>query len=100
MSGPYDIGTLVQMAAQFSAPGGSPADPTDVVLYVKPPSGPTQQYTFSGAQVQKNGVGNFFYNLLANISGTWTYKFQGTGAVEVTTPDETFLVNKSVLISG
>lgn len=96
----YEIDTLVQLNAAFADRSGAPADPTDVNLFVKDPTGTVTQYTFSGSQVQHNGTGNFFYNFLAGRSGTYTYKFQGTGAVQVTCPDQQFSVNRSALIPG
>lgn len=95
----YEIMTLVTLAVAFTL-NGVPTSPSDVTLYVLPPGGPEKQFTLSGAQVRANGTGNFEYDLLVDKSGLWGYKWQGTGAVQVTTPDQQLTVNKSALIAG
>jgi hypothetical protein len=89
--------TLVRISGSFTVvAGGAAADPTAVSLFVKPPTGAVVTYTLSGSQVVKDSVGNYHYDLLANLIGNWTYKWQGAGAIQVTSPDASFQVNTTV----
>ena len=94
----YEIDTLVKVASAFTELGGAAVDPTIVTLYVRDPSG--TESTIPMGSLGHDGVGVFSYGINANISGTWTYKFQGAGNVETTSPDTRFLVQSSRLIAG
>lgn len=100
-SNTYPIDTQLQLSVNFVAVAGYVAvDPSDVKLYLRDPTGALTTYTFLNGQVQKASVGSYFYLVTPAISGVWTYKFQGIGAVVATNPDQTFTVSSSVLIPG
>jgi hypothetical protein len=94
----YDIDTLVQVASAFSQGGAGAIDPTTVTLFVRDPNG--LETTVPMASLTHAGTGVFTYQVSPSISGTWTYKFQGAGNVQVTTPDVQFYVRPSRLIAG
>jgi hypothetical protein len=86
----YEVDTLVRLTVTFTAvQGGAAVDPSDVKLYIKPPSGAVQTLSFSSSQITRQSLGNFSYDLLVNAVGNFKYKWQGTGAVQCTTPDGT-----------
>lgn len=78
--------------------GSTPTDPTDVKLYVKPPTGAVQTYTYLLSQVIKDSTGMYHYDVLVNAIGTWAYKWQGTGSAQVTSPDQTLVCNSTVFV--
>jgi hypothetical protein len=93
----YEIDTLVRVAAAFTTVSGSiPTDPTDIKLYVKPPTGGITSYTFLLSQVVKDSTGMYHYDLLISAIGVWTYKWQGTGVAQVTSPDQTLNCNTTI----
>lgn len=95
----YEIDTLVQVQSNFVDIGsGLPFDPIDITLYVMNPNATLNAYTQS--QLTKLSVGVWAFQIDANVSGPWMYKFQGTGNVQTTSPDEVFIVNPSQAIAG
>ena len=98
MPGPYDIDTQIQVSVSFANTfTGAPADPSTVTLYLTDPHGNAQ--TLVGPIV-RDGVGQYHYTFTPAVSGVWTYKWQGTGAVIITSPDTQFTVRSSALIAG
>jgi hypothetical protein len=101
LMGTYDIDTTIQLTGTFAnALTGQLADPTTITLYVQPPEGPPQQYVYGSSAIVRTAQGTYAFILTPSESGIWTYKWQGTGAVSVTSPDTTFTVRQSQLISG
>jgi hypothetical protein len=91
----YEVESTVQLNALFTRiDTGAPADPTLVTLYVSDPTGATTTYT-SASGVTRTGVGAYSY-LLTTSEGVWVYKWQGTGAIEVTSRDEQFVVRQTL----
>jgi hypothetical protein len=78
--------------------GGATVDPITVTLYIGDPTGTVT--TVAMGDLTHVSVGVWTYNINADISGDWTYKFQGTGNVEVTSPDIAFTVRASKVIAG
>lgn len=92
----YEINTLVQTNASFVIFGTTtPIDPTDINLFVKAPDGTITEYGYP-AQISRSGVGNYSFQLVLTEAGIWLYKWQGTGAAEVSAPDTGMLVNRTV----
>lgn len=98
MANNYEMQTNVRISARFvGVDGVTAADPTEVKLFVKPVSGAIVTYTLSGAQVVKDSVGNYHYDISTGIApGAIAYKWQGTGAVVCTSPDGSLAVNGSL----
>jgi hypothetical protein len=93
----YEIDTLVRLSSIFTAvAGNTPSDPTNVKLYVMDPGSQVTIYQFSATEITKDSTGNYHRDILANQVGNWKYKWQGTGTVQVTSPDGTFSVNATV----
>jgi hypothetical protein len=98
--GTYDIDTQIQIVGSFaSLITGLPADPTIVTLYIMDPDGNEMTQTFPG-NLTKTDIGSYSWAFNVTISGDWTYKWQGVGAVIVTSPDTKFTVRPSVFIPG
>jgi hypothetical protein len=87
----YQVGDVVRLRAAFTDLSGVPADPTAVTVKIRNPAGTV---TTPAAVNDATAVGAFYYDLAVTSSGTWTYRFEGTGAV--TAADEaTIYVERS-----
>lgn len=94
----YEIDTLVVVSSAFTDATGAPIDPDTVTLYVRAPGQAPQTIAEGGLTHVSAGV--FTYGVDASAAGQWFYKFQGSGNIEVTTPDASFIVQSSRLIPG
>ncbi len=77
----YNQDSAVRLQAVFSDVSGRLADPTTVQCKVKAPDGTVSSYTWAGGQIQRDSLGNFYYDLTLAASGSWAYRWKGTGAV-------------------
>jgi len=99
--GTYDIDTNVQIRVTFSnAITGQPIDPTVVNLFLVPPIGAIQNFALGSSAIIRENIGVYSFTFTFAISGTWTYKWQGTGAVVATSPDSKIVINPSLAIAG
>lgn len=91
----YDVDTAIRLSVVFTQEtNGAPIDPTNVNLFVLSPvpGAGQQEHTYPG-DVIRTGVGLYYYDLIPGSTGVWTYKWQGTGAAEVSSVDTEFSVN-------
>jgi hypothetical protein len=75
----YNIGDLLRIRATFTDIAGAVADPTNVTLKVKAPSGTITTYTYPGT-VSKESNGIYYYDFPVTASGVHFYNWAGTGA--------------------
>ncbi len=95
----YQIDTLVTFSTVFTLEDGvTPIDPTTVTLYYVAPDGTQTEVT--GGPINHPSTGNFNYDVSLTQSGIWIYKWQGSGNVEITSPDTYVAVQESVPIPG
>lgn len=91
----YEVDTAVQLSVAFTNSAGSPADPTTVNLFLYDPCGVVTEHT-STSGVVHDGTGAYHYVFLPPSVGVYSYKWQGQGAIEVTSPDIYLQVRQSV----
>ena len=85
----YIKGDLVRASAEFRDAGGSLADPTAVAFKFKVPAGTTTTYNYgTDAQLVKDAVGEYHADIDASTSGTWSYRFESTGAGQAAAEDQ------------
>jgi hypothetical protein len=89
----YEVDTFVQINSAFVSCDGAPLDPSTVILWVCDPVGAITQVTDALVRITP---GVYAYQMTLNQIGVWTYKWQGEGTVEVTSPDSTMIVNRTV----
>jgi hypothetical protein len=95
----YEMDTSIQIEGIFmDALNNVYTDPTEVQLFIKDPAGVIVDYTTLNGTVIRQGTGHYVFTFVPSQAGTWTYKWQGTGAAPATSPDTTFTINASVLI--
>lgn len=75
-----DIGDVAVIQTVFTTSAGATVDPSEVILYLKTPSGTVGTYTRSAAQVSNPAVGTYRYNGTITESGYWSVRWVGTGA--------------------
>lgn len=75
----YDVGDLVRLSAVFRNSAGAATDPTAPTLTYKKPSGTL--VTVVSPTLIKDSTGNYHYDVTLDESGSWWYRFSGTGAV-------------------
>jgi hypothetical protein len=96
----YEIDTDIQINGIFiNALTGVDIDPTAITLFMLNPNGVATSYSYPGT-ITRDSLGHFHQQLVPSVSGTWTYKWQATGAAVCTSPDTTFTVKSSLLIPG
>jgi hypothetical protein len=77
----YNIGSQVRLVIT-TALGGSDADPTSLMLKVRPPAGAERELAYGvDAALVKDSVGHYHYDLTLTTSGVWWYRSEATGAV-------------------
>lgn len=79
----YDLGDIARLTVAFTV-DDVPTDPTQISLSVRQPDGDTQviigsDYTIPSGPIVHDGTGNFYYDLVVNQAGEWSYKFVGSG---------------------
>lgn len=95
----YPYGSTFRLSATFTNASGKADDPTTVIVSVKAPgrSGATTTKTYpTDAEVVRDGTGAYHYDVTMSEGGTWTYRFEGTGAVKAASPDRIIDIDNSV----
>jgi len=86
MANTYDIGDGVRVSIAFTVDDVA-TDPTTVTLKIKDPTPTTTTYTYALATVTKGSTGNYYKDITIDASGTWYYRWTGTGTVVAATED-------------
>lgn len=86
MAGEYDIGDGVRLSIAFTV-NDVATDPTTITLKTKDPTPTTTTYTYALAEVTKDSTGNYHKDITVSTSGTWYYRWIGTGTVIAATED-------------
>lgn len=99
--GIYQIDSSIQLNGVFrDAQKHVYVDPSSVNMWLLDPAGNLTNHTVLDGSVTRDSTGHYHYTLIPSVSGTWTYKWQGTGVAVATSLDTTFQVSSSNLISG
>lgn len=92
MSNNYLIGNAVRLSAIFRNFSGNPTNPTSVTLSIKKLGGSVETPT-----AVNDATGYYHYDYTPLTTGTYSYRFAGTGAVVSATEGE-FTVTASAVI--
>ena len=82
MAAVFDIGDVVRIQTVITDSGGPLVDPSEVLLYLAPPSGSVGTYTYSSGSVIRQSLGTFYYNGTVATSGYHNVRWVGTGAAD------------------
>ena len=92
----YALQTAVRCDVTFRNLAGNVADPTTVTFYVHDSEGEETDYLYGvDPEIVRVSTGIYYVLVDANKPGTWTYRFNGTGAVKAA-DEEQFRVLRSV----
>lgn len=96
----YELETLVRFSVAFTTTAtGLAGDPAAVTLWMLDPNGVQSSFTWAGGQIVRDGVGAYHLDFAPDVTGRWTYKWQGALPIEVTSPDQYFIVNQTAFSS-
>lgn len=94
----YEIGDLAVVSVAFTDTNNNPADPTAVTLIVQAPDNTQATYTdLTTPAVVRNSTGNYSLNLPISESGTYLYRWTGTGALQAVV-EGTLTVQATILV--
>ena len=82
MAASFDVGDVARIQTVVTNSGGTLVDPSEVLLYLAPPTGSVGTYTYSGGAVQKQSTGTYYYNGTVTAAGYWNVRWVGTGAAD------------------
>lgn len=77
----FDKNDVVRISTTFTDTSDAVADPTDVSCVVKAPSGTETTSEYNPGDIVRDSTGIYHLDVTASASGTWVYRFTGTGAV-------------------
>lgn len=77
----YYIGDTVRLAAAFRNPQNALVDPTTVNLLITSNNSTTVLIYPASAGMTRNSIGNYSYNLTLTATGSLSYEWIGTGAI-------------------
>lgn len=75
----FDINDAPTFRCNFKV-SGVDTDPTTVSLFVRKPDGSSATYTYGGATIARDSLGNFSKQITLDQRGVWFYAWTGTGA--------------------
>lgn len=94
----YDYGDLVRISGTFmdKEAGDAPVDPTTVTLTIRKPGGATIAKSFP-ADITKDSVGSYHYDIGLDAVGLWYYRWSSTGVGQAA-EEGCFMVRKSEVL--
>ena len=76
---PFKVGTVI-------------TDPTGVIVRYRDPTGVIVVKTYgTDVEVVKVSTGIYYLDVVANVSGEWTYRWEGSGACVAVTEDSFYV---------
>lgn len=93
----YDKGQTVKLSTAFTDANGAAANPTTVTCKVEKPDGTETTYTsVSTPAIANPTTGTYTLLIVADQSGMWSYRWEGTTGTTVAVDEQQFAVNGSV----
>lgn len=77
----FEYGTTVTVRCLFKLDDVL-TDPTTVDLRIEDPSGDISDFSWAGATVTRNSVGNFSKDIVCSEAGEWEHRWTATGPVQ------------------
>jgi len=91
-----DIGNERSLDVNFTDVNGNPIDPTTITLRVRDPDGTQEVFTYP-TQVQRSGVGAYFYIYKFTDYGIYSYRYEGDGAAVAAGDNQIQVTNSPTL---
>lgn len=101
MANTYDVGDRPKITFTFTAvSSGDAADPTEVTITIRDPSGNVDTHLYTAAEVTREETGIFWIRQTIDEEGHWHYRAVaenfGGDADEQTAVEGTFIARQSV----
>jgi hypothetical protein len=95
----YDRGDMVELKGTFTNDAGTLTNPTAVTCRVKNPNGVITVYVYGvDGALTRPSTGVYTLALTPDIAGAWTYRFEGTGAVQQA-GEKSFVIKPSLILT-
>lgn len=95
MTNKYDVGDQVRLEVTFKDENETPTDPSVVVCRYRQPNGNTTSLEYGADEgVTRASAGAYYANVVADLPGTWSYRWEGTGTLTAAA-EGTFTVMRS-----
>lgn len=79
----YDINESIRCNVEFKNRSGAFVDPTTITFKIKSPTGTITTYTYiTDEELVKESTGRYYIIVEPDESGTWHYRFSGTGTIK------------------
>lgn len=78
MATEYFVGSVTELTLEITQDGEG-VDPSTLKLHVRRPNGTVFTETFGEDDIVQDDTGDFHYRLALTASGTWKYRWEGTG---------------------
>lgn len=91
--GNFQIGNAVTVSVRFQNEAGADADPTNVSLRLRPPTGGELVKAYPG-DIEKTATGRYQFDWVITEAGLHAYRWEGTGAV-VAADESEFTIPRS-----
>lgn len=79
----YDIGDLVRISGSFVDDAGDAANPVNVTIQYKNPSGEVTELVYgTDPEVQRPSTGEFYVDITVDEPGYWFYRIASSGIVQ------------------
>lgn len=79
----FDKSDLVRIDVDFKNSSDTLTDPSTITFKFEDPSGTETTYVYGiDAELVKDGTGEYHADISTDESGTWSWRFIGTGTVE------------------
>ena len=88
------VGETETLAFTLTDDDGELADPTELTLEIWDPSGNKATYTYTGADITRESIGVFTYNLAYDEAGVWLWEIQTSGAIKPVVTHGSITVHK------
>ncbi len=76
----YAVGQSVRLSASFTNPDDTPYDPVTVTFIHKAPdAGQVSKVYGTDPGVQRDGLGLYHLDVVADTAGEWHYRIEGAG---------------------
>lgn len=95
----YTINRRVRLSAQYRDINGVPFDPSSYALYVQPPPSALGPPVKTPIALAYDGVGSYHADVLLNLPGLWTYRWESTQSGVEAAEERTVLVKPSIMTS-
>jgi hypothetical protein len=91
------VGETETLVFTLTDEDGDLADPTDITLEIKDPSGNIETLTYTGTDITRESIGVFTYDLAYDEDGIWLWEIETSGAIKPVVKHGYIIVHKQFI---